>query len=457
MTRHRRVGLRARAAVGFAVTGLLVAVVVALTGYFLARRYLLDQRDDAARSQTYVNARLMRSALRVNDADIPALLASIDGGGASEAILRYRGTWYSTVIGGADAVPADLARVVGSGRAGLQRVAGADGRPRLAVGVPVPAVDAEWFEVFPLDDVERTLDLLAQASVLAGLAASLAAGGLGWAGAGRVVRPLGPIGVAAGRIAGGDLRTRLPTPDDPDLRPLVLAFNEMAAALEARVDREIRFTADVTHELRSPLAAIRAAVDVLQRRRSALSPDAANVLDVLSQRVTGFERTVVDLLDIARTDAGTAELRPEPIELRTFVEELVGEHAPAATLVVDEGVPARVRADRRRLAQSLVNVMENAAAYAGGTTRVEVECLSDGGLRLTLDDEGPGVPPEEREAIFGRFNRGSAGIDAGASTGTGLGLAIVDEHVRLHGGRVHVEAAPGGGARFVFELPGARP
>lgn len=223
------------------------------------------------------------------------------------------------------------------------------------------------------------------------------------------------------------------------------------------MDREIRFTADVTHELRSPLAAIRAAVDVLQRRRGALSPDAPNVLDVLSQRVTGFERTVVDLLDIARTDAGTAELRPEPIELRTFVEELVGEHAPAATLVVDEGVPARVRADRRRLAQSLVNVMENAAAYAGGTTRVEVECLSDGGLRLTLDDEGPGVPPEEREAIFGRFNRGSAGIDAGASTGTGLGLAIVDEHVRLHGGRVHVEAAPGGGARFVFELPGARP
>lgn len=456
MTRHRRVGLRARAAVGFAVTGLLVAVVVALTGYSLARQYLLDQRDDAARAQAYVNARLMRSALRENNADIPALLANIDSGGASEAILRYRGTWYSTVIGGADAVPADLARLVGDGRAGLQRVAGSDGRPRLAVGVPVPAVDAEWFEVFPLDDVERTLDLLARSSVLAGLAASAAAGGLGWAGAGRVVRPLGPVGVAAGRIAGGDLRTRLPTPDDPDLRPLVDAFNEMAAALEARVDREIRFTADVTHELRSPLAAIRAAVDVLQRRRGTLSPDAADILDVLSQRVTGFERMVVELLDIARTDAGTAELDPEPIEVRTFVQELVDEHAPQARVVVDDRVPARVHADRRRLAQALANIMDNAAAYAGGTTEVAVGCTGGGGLRIALDDEGPGVPPEEREAIFGRFNRGSAGIDAGAATGTGLGLALVDEHVRLHGGQVHVEAAPAGGARFVLELPGAR-
>lgn len=456
MSRARRFGLRGRVATGFAATGLLVALAVALTSYVLARRYLLDQREDAATAQAYVHARLVRSALRAGEADVVALMAGIDGGNASDAALRYRGQWYATVIGGADAVPGDLVRVVGDGHAAVQRVAGSDGRPRLAVGVPVSAVGAEWYELFPLDDVDHTLSLLARSSTVAAVGAALVAGGLGWAAAGRVVRPLAPFGEAAARVAGGDLATRLPVPPDPDLRPLVVAFNDMAAALEARVEREIRFTADVTHELRSPLAAIRASVDVLQRRRATLTPDAAAVLDVLSQRVAGFERTVVDLLDIARTDAGTADVHAEPVELAPLVRELVAEHAPSAQVVVGDGAPAAVVADRRRIAQSLANVMVNAATYAGGTTAVTVEGGPDGGARILLDDQGPGVPPEERDAVFGRFARGSAGIEAGGATGTGLGLALVEEHVRLHGGRVWVEDAPGGGARFVIELPGRR-
>lgn len=453
MTRRSRLGLRARAATGFAVTGLLVATAVALTSYSLVRRYVLDRREEGAQAQAYVHARLVRSALRASDADIAALMASIDGGNASDAVLRYRGQWYATVIGGADIVPADLTRVVGDGHAGLQRIAGPDGRARLAVGVPITAIGAEWYELFPLDDVDRTLDLLARSSMFAALAASVVAGGVGWAGARRVVRPLGPVGEAAGRIAKGELGTRLPVPADPDLRPLIVAFNDMAAALGTRIDREVRFTADVTHELRSPLAAIRASVDVLQRRRSTLSPDVAAVLDVLSQRVAGFERTVIELLELAQSDAGTAGLRREPVDVGSLVHELVEEHAPGASVVVDPSTPTPVVADRRRLAQALVNVMANAAAYAGGTTGVIVEPAGDGGIRIILDDHGPGVPADEREAIFGRFARGAAGVDAGAGTGTGLGLALVDEHVRLHGGRVRVEDAPGGGARFVLELP----
>lgn len=453
MSRARLFGLRGRVASGFALTALLVAVAVAVASYVLVRRHLLEQREDAARSQAYVHARLVRSALRANDADVAALMASIDGGAASDAALRYRDQWYATGIGGADEVPRDLARVVGDGHAGIQRVAGADGGPRLAVGVPLRAVDAEWFELFPLDDVDHTLSLLARSSSVAAVVASLVAGGLGWVAAGRVVRPLGPVGAAATRIAGGDMATRLPVPHDPDLRPLVVAFNDMAAALESRVEREIRFTADVTHELRSPLAAIRASVDVLQRRRATLTPDAAAVLDVLSQRVAGFERTVVELLDIARTDAGTAEVRSEPVDVAGLLRELLDEHAPKAGLVVAGDAPVEIVADRRRLAQALANVMVNAAAYAGGTTQVTVGPGPGAGVTIQLDDEGPGVPPEERDAVFGRFARGSAGIEAGGGTGTGLGLALVEEHVSLHGGRTWVKDAPGGGARFVIELP----
>ena len=456
MSRSRLFGLRGRVAVGFALTGLLVALAVAVAGYVLARRYLLDQREDAARSQAYAHARLVRSALRASDADLAALMASIDGGNASDAALRYQGEWYATVLGGADAVPRDLTRVVGDGHAGLQRTAGAAGRPLLAVGVPVRAVDAEWYEMFPLDDVDHTLSLFARASSVAAVAASIVAGGLGWAGAGRAVRPLAPIGAAAARIAGGDLATRLPVPADAELRPLVVAFNDMAAALEARVERETRFTADVTHELRSPLAAMRASVDVLQRRRATFAPDAAAVLDVLTQRVAGFERTVVELLDIARTDAGTAELRTEPVDLEALLRDQLDEHAPGARLVMADGAPREVVADPRRLAQALANVMVNAGVYAGGTTQVTV-AASDGVVRIDLDDEGPGVPPDERDTVFRRFARGSAGVEAGTGTGTGLGLALVEEHLRLHGGRAWVEEAPGGGARFVLELPASRP
>ncbi|HVM01356.1 MAG TPA: hypothetical protein VM263_01700 [Acidimicrobiales bacterium] len=172
MSRARRFGLRGRVATGFAATGLLVALAVALTSYVLARRYLLDQREDTATAQAYVHARLVRSALRAGEADVVALMAGIDGGNASDAALRYRGQWYATVIGGADAVPRDLVRVVGDGHAGVQRVAGSGGRPQLAVGVPVRAVDAEWYELFPLDDVDHTLSLLARSSTVAAVGAA---------------------------------------------------------------------------------------------------------------------------------------------------------------------------------------------------------------------------------------------------------------------------------------------
>jgi len=117
-----------------------------------------------------------------------------------------------------------------------------------------------------------------------------------------------------------------------------------------------------------------------------------------------------------------------------------------------------VAADKRRLERVIANLVENAANYGGGANRVQVE--RDGAtLRISVEDEGPGVPPEERDAVFERFFRGSAsGRRRSGGQGSGLGLALVAEHVRLHGGRVWVEDRPGGpGARFVVELPLAGP
>ncbi len=452
-------GLRARAAIGFGVTGLLVALVLAAVTYGLARGYLVDQRQSTAEQQTYVNARLARTVLRTPDPDIPDLLAGLSGGTASDAVLGHEGEWFSTSVRfGPDQVPADLARVVSEGRAGHQRYRDADGDLRFAVGVPIAAAGGSYFELFSLDELERTLDLLARSLAFGVGGAAVVAAAVGRAAAGRLVRPLAPIADAAEKIAAGSLDTRLVGIDDPDLRRLTDAFNTMATALETRIEREARFAADVSHELRSPLTAVAAALEVIERRREQLPPQAIEAFTILASKVETFQRMVLDLLEISRVDAGTATLAKDLIDLEHFLPRVAARHGgERAAVAFEEGAPTHVTADRRRLAQAIGNIVENARRYAGGTTSVAVSGPRPGVVRFTLDDRGPGVPAEERDAIFGGFARGEAGRDAGTSSGSGLGLSLVAEHLRLHGGRAWVEDNPDGGARFVIEIPESAP
>ncbi len=452
-----RLGLRTRATISFGVTGLLVAVGLAAVTYGVARSYLVDQRERTAVRQAYVNARLARTVLRAPDPDVRAFLAGLAGGTASESVVRYQGESFSTsVASGPDTIPDDLVRVVGEGHAGHQRYRDAKGELRLAVGVPVAAADASYFELFQLDELERTLDLLARSLIVGAIVAALIAAVVGRVAAGRVVRPLAPVTAAAERLAGGALETRMKDIEDPDLRPLSDAFNTMAAALEARIEREARFAADVSHELRSPLTAVSAALEVISRRRDQLPVQVIDAFTVLAEKVATFQQTVLDLLEISRLDSGTASLSVDAIDLEHFVSRLLALHgAQDATVTFEDSAPSSFTADRLRLAQALGNIVDNARRYAGGVTRVTVAVPQPGTLRFELDDRGPGVGVEEREAIFGRFARGEAGVHTGNTSGTGLGLALAAEHIRLHNGRVWVEDSPEGGARFVVELPEA--
>jgi signal transduction histidine kinase len=437
------------------VTGLVVSVVLATVTFGLARSYLVDQRQSAAQQQTYVNARLARTVLRGPDPDIRALLISLGGGTASDSVLRYRGDWFSTsVTSGSDAIPGDLLRVVSDGHAGHQRYRDAEDRLRLAVGVPIAAAAGSYFELFALDELDRNLDLLTRSLAFGVAVAAVVAAAVGRAAAGRLVRPLAPVADAAERIADGALDTRLTDVDDPDLRRLADAFNKMATALEARIERETRFAADVSHELRSPLTAVAAALEIIERRRDQLPREVIEAFTVLSDKIEMFQRMVLDLLEISRVDAGTAILDEEVIDLQHFLPRILARHeAEAVTVTFADGAPTEVIGDRRRLAQAMGNIVDNARGYAGGITAVTVTAPVTGRVRFTLDDRGPGVSPEERDAIFGRFARGEAGMRTGRTSGTGLGLSLVAEHVRLHHGRVWVEDNPDGGARFVIELP----
>lgn len=454
-----RIGLRARAAVSFAATGCAVAVVFAVVTYSLARDYLVSQREQAAARQAYANARLTRAALRSPQPDVVGLLSGIAGEPDSNSLVRHGGRWYSTSVEvGADSVPRDLVRVVSArGDAGSQRYRSSDGSLILATGVPLPGVEALYFQLVPLQELEGTLDVLSRLVAVGALIATLGAGIVGAAAARRLVKPLAPIGVAAGRIARGELGTRLELAADADLQPLVDAFNDMASALEARVAREARFSADVTHELRSPLAAVAAATQVIDRRRDLLPREVQNAFDVVTEKIQTLQQTVLDLLEISRIDADSAAVTFERVELRPFLNRLMDLHETDGTLLcVADDAPQTFSADRRRLAQALGNVLANASAYGGGAVAVYVETEGPE-LRFLIDDRGPGVDPSERDAIFGRFARGDAGVRSGSASGTGLGLALAAEQVALHGGRIWAEDAPGGGARFVIALPVERP
>ncbi len=193
---------------------------------------------------------------------------------------------------------------------------------------------------------------------------------------------------------------------------------------------------------------------ILARCRPDLDAEGRRALDLLTSEVARFSTMVQDLLEISRSDAGAAGLDLEELDLKELVANTVAAYtAGAVPVVVPPGADGLwVLADRRRLQRVLVNLLDNANAHAGGAVAVAVR--SEGRTaQILVDDAGPGVTPDEREAIFERFYRGGAAGRRGGTGGTGLGLALVLEHVRAQGGDVEVTERPGGGARFVVTLP----
>jgi two-component system, OmpR family, sensor histidine kinase MtrB len=451
-----RLGLRARATVAFGCVALALSGMLSVLAYELARSYLIEQRQTTATRQAYVNARLSRSVLRTAEPDVTGLLSSLQSTSNSVAVLRFQGRWFASSVGvGPDQIPTSLRQAVLAEAVGRQRFR-LDGVPHVAVGVPLPAADAFYFELVPLSELTRTLDALARAFAIGAIITVLGGAAVGRYLSGRILRPLGRMAHDASSIASGELDRRLDSRGDVDLGPLVVSFNEMVDTLAERIDREARFASDVSHELRTPLAAMTAAINVARRHQD--SPQRmADALDALEVRVNSFNRLVLNLLEISRLEAGMARLEPEPVEVERFLRVALTEAGkPGLSVGVEPGTPTRAWVDSRRVSQMLVNLLENADKYAGGATGVVVSG-GPGLLRIAVEDRGPGIPEHERTRVFERFARGETANRSGGGKGTGLGLSLVAEHARLHSGRVWVEDRPGGGARFVIELPAGHP
>jgi signal transduction histidine kinase len=449
----RSIGLRTRVTAAFAVGALLLSACVAFVSYELVRRTLFNERERTAVRATYFDAAVVHAGLAGRNPDVVELLQSLDTG-ADRYVLLYRdGTWYSRSadpLAGA-AVPERLREMAARGEPGAQRVRH-DGRPAIVVGVPLSA-SAVFYEVVQLRELERTLQVLAFA--LAAVAIMVAGGGaaVGWYVTRHALRPMVAVATAARGIAGGDLETRLDPQTEPDLAELSTSFNHMADQLARRIERDHRFAADVSHELRSPLQTLAAAVSVVDRRRDQLDERSAAAVTLITDEVARFQSLVSDLLELAR---GNRPAQRESVDITQLATRVCRSRGVSDEIVeLQPGTPTVWSVDRRRVEQALGNLIDNAVRYGGGPVAVRLGGDTAGGCFVEVDDAGPGVAQEDRIAIFDRFVRGPAAKDRGAGDGTGLGLAIVSEHAKAHDGRASVESRPGGGARFRIELPGA--
>ncbi|KRF30304.1 HAMP domain-containing sensor histidine kinase [Nocardioides sp. Soil805] len=446
--RRAGLGLRDRVALAFGLMGLLLSVVFALAASLVVTQYLNHQRENAAVAEAADNATVLRAkvvALQQDPGTIMTELQFPQGGGA---VLLFRGERYSSPSTVQVPVPPELLHGREGGATAVRRVS-VDGEDRLVVAVPFRDRGGNALvEMFPLTDLQTTLRTLWVILLVAAAGTSLIGFALGRIASHRLTRPLTEVTTAAAAIAGGDLSARLAVPRDPDLAGLATSFNRTAERLESRVRADARFAGDVSHELRTPLTTMLNSLAVLQNRRHALPAEVEEPLALLEEDLMSFRKLVLDLLEISRADGGrSTEL--EWVRVQDLVRRAADATAGREVTRVDpqvDGLPLQV--DKRLLEHVVVNLVENAERHGGGCREVSV-ASPDGVVRIAVVDDGPGVPADQRDRIFDRFVR----FDTSGRPGAGLGLAIVASHVGRLGGEVRVEDEPGGGARFVVDLP----
>jgi two-component system, OmpR family, sensor histidine kinase MtrB len=445
----RKLGLRTRVTLLFAGGAALLTATLAMTTYELVRHNLLQERQRSAVRAAYFDAAIVQGGISSEDADVVAALRTLDTGQARRPLVRRDGTWYAR---NADdnltgAVPTALVTAVEDGQAAVQRVV-VDGRPLLVVGLPLAVKGSAFYEVQDLSEARTTLRTVGTALTVVTLVGTALAALLSWSVSRRALLPLRTVSLAAESVSAGDYTTRIPEIPDPDLRELTRSFNGMVDEVRMRVERERRFAAHVSHELRSPLQTLEASARVLHNTRGTLEPRAAAALDLLAAEIARFSDLVQSLLELARSDR---PLRLAEVDVCELLRRTADRHhLPPDTVKVDP-VPLVWTTDEQRLERVLDNLLDNARQHGGGVTEVMVG-VREQVLVVDVDDAGPGVPMDERLLIFDRFARGRSAYARGGSSGSGLGLAIVAEHVAALDGWVEVLDRPGGGGRFRLHL-----
>jgi heavy metal sensor kinase len=311
-----------------------------------------------------------------------------------------------------------------------------------------------------LGPVARSVGGVVELLLLAGPAALLATALGGWLLARRALAPIGAMTRAAAAIGPERLAERVRQPgSDDEVAHLARTLNAMLDRVQEGGEQQQRLVADASHELKSPLAAMRTEIDVSLRADEHL-PGSAATLRSAREEVDRLTRIVDDLLVLAAHDEGSRAVH-EDVDLAELVTDVVRGFACLAgergIELVDRVEPVVVAGDRDGLRRAVSNVVVNALDFSppGGLVTVAVHRAGET-VRIVVDDAGPGVAAAQREHVFERFAR-IDGSRTRSTGGSGLGLAIVRALLTAHGGDAHIEASPSGGTRVVLALPAAAP
>ena len=445
------------ACISLLLAGLLIQAAVVVVS--LARGGGLPGRFAAQRLAEVIAADLTGLLEARPDAPVPRVLAQ-----------RYRSLYRPVlfvtpdgqVFGARRGLPPESA-LRGYVRRLGQDPAAAPG-PVGVAEVRVGGVTRGTVVVLPTRPWATVLQDVGPLSLVRALALALGAAGLiAWATFGPAHRRLRALEEAATRLGSGDLSARAPADGADEIASVATAFNRTADALQREIDKvrteqDVRrqLLADVSHELHTPLTAIRGYVDTLQMHEMPLTEDERRrYLAIVSDETERLERLIADLLDLARLDAGRLTMTVGRVFVPTLLARVLDRHRPAADAggIRLEVLPAAVEitADGGRLEQALSNLVANALRFtpAGGAVRV-VASAADGWLTIGVSDTGPGLSRDQQARVFERFYKADASRSA---SGTGLGLSIVKAIAEAHGGRVTVESEEGQGSTFTLHLP----
>jgi signal transduction histidine kinase len=310
----------------------------------------------------------------------------------------------------------------------------------------------------PLGAVSRAKSSVARTFALTGLIVAAIALGIGWLVASGISRPLRRMARTVADIDAGELSHRIGSRGPRDeVRTLAEAFDRMLDRLEDAFARQRSFVSDASHELRTPLTVIRGQLEVLARQPEVTQEDVTRVERTVLTEIVRMERLVEDLLLLARADEGEL-VRIEQLDVDPYFTELFdGLTLTAARRFELASLPGgEIAGDADRIAQVVRNLVRNAVEHTregDGLVRIVVMPHGADRLELAVEDDGPGIPPDQRDRIFDRFQRTDT-ARARSGGGAGLGLAIARAIVEAHGGRIYAGESTAGGARVAFELPG---
>ncbi|MBT4949392.1 MAG: HAMP domain-containing protein [Actinomycetales bacterium] len=445
-----RFGLRTRVALAFGLLSLIIAGAVSGATYSVARWYLLNQREDSAITRAVLDSRSVDASLAADLTPVTAL-EQVPSVGTSQPMIQVQGVWYTS---GVTVPPASLS-------ASLLSTAAKDGgsQQRTTIGdeeyllVAIQLGTSVYVEVFPLRDLDLVLTIGGWLLVIQTLFAGIIGVFVGRYTFARIIRPLLRLGAGARRIASGEFSTRIQLMRDPDLDPIAASFNGMAESVQSRIKREQRFSANVSHELRSPLTAVVGTAELLERNLDDLPEREQRLIGTLHTQTARMSQMLLDLLEISRIGNDDPLLK-ESVSVTTLCLDAVHVRGlPEDLIHIEDEGDHLVTTDTRRFERIVGNLIDNANRHGGGVTAIRIARISHSDpehIVVAVEDAGPGIPVDEVPKLFEPFTRGE---DAKETSGAGLGLAIAIEQAHLLDVELRVESVDPHGARFVMEIP----